>query len=75
MKENEKIFEYKEAIKKLFYPLKAKIKQGIVAENTFNLALLKGLREVGELFVTNLADLLLQGEEIADIVIKDLEFF
>jgi len=39
MKDNDKIFEYKEAIKKLFYPLKAKRKQGISAENTFILAL------------------------------------
>ena len=56
----------------LFYPLKANDKQDTEAENTFSLAIIKGLKGSGELLMKNLADLLAEGENIESFVIQSL---
>jgi len=60
---------------KLFYPLKAISKQGEQAENTFKLAFKMSSKEVAELFIKLIANILLKGEEISNLVIEDFTFF
>jgi hypothetical protein len=69
------VSEFTEAIKELLYPLTAKDKQGTEAWDSLSLAVYKDYKGAGELFIKNFAKILAEGEEINDLIIKDLDYF
>ena len=74
-KDSGKEKEYSEALKELLYPISTKDKEGTEAWNTYSLAILKDFKGAGELFIKNIANLLTDGDEINNLVLKDLPFF
>jgi len=58
------------------YPLPPEDNKGHLRTwDTFSLAILNDYKGAGELFIKCFADLIVLGEEIGNLVIKDIDFF